>query len=207
MGYKGDRLVPLINRLDRASYRAGHRMADRMVSRGRENIRLNTPVATFHLRNTYKRTGISYGQLASLGYTSIRWAAYAWTGKVYSEVEYAPFVEMGTGLWGPKRKKYKIQPKKPGGVLAFTPYDRTPNGSVILDVEGAPSKTGGLVTVRFVMHPGSPGNHMFQIGAELTEHEVAEWSLEPLRLWKSEVEGNMIIVKQSSSFKVNAPSI
>lgn len=192
MGYEGDKLAPMIERLDVASKRAGHNMAERMVERGRENIRMNTPVATFHLRNTYKRTPVRHQQLSSLGYTSIRWSAWVWQGTVYTEVEYAPHVEYGTGLWGPKRRKYKIQPKKPGGVLRFTPYQRMPSGAVILDVEGAPAR-GKPVMVRFVMHPGSPGQHMFRIGAELTEMQFAELSAEPLRLWKAEVESRLTI--------------
>lgn len=191
MGYEGDKLEDLIDDLDKASKRAGHRLAERFAGRGQKNIEANTPVATYHLRHSYRRTPIKYGQEATLGYTSVRWSAYAWTGTVYTEVEYAPYVEMGTGLWGPKRKKYKIEPKKPGGVLVFTPYQRTPKGGVILDVQGAPLKSGAPVAVRFVMHPGSPGHHMFKLGAVLTEAEHAEWSREPMRLWKLEVEKRM----------------
>lgn len=186
MSYEGDNLVDMIDHLQRVSMRTGHRMAENMQKQGEHNIRINTPVATFHLRESYKRSPIKR-QLAS---TELNWAAYAWEGTVYTEVEYALFVELGTGLWGPKRKKYKIAPKKPGGVLAFTPYMHMPNGGVILDVQGAPV-AGKLITVRFVMHPGSPGQHMFKIGTTLTEAEYREWSAEPLRLWKSEVESRV----------------
>lgn len=180
----------LVASLKRATDDCGHALADNMVDVGMDNIQKNTPVETYHLREGYKRTPITYGQVASLGYTSLRWSAYAWSGSVYTEVEYAPFVESGTGLFGPKRKKYKIAPKKPGGVLAFSPYARMPNGGVILDVSGAPRKGGGDIFVRFVMHPGSPGQHMFKIGAEITEHEKERWSAEPLRLWKQAVEAH-----------------
>lgn len=187
MSYEGDSLVDMIDHLDAVTKRTGKQLAEAFQKRGEHNIEINTPVETFHLRRSYKRTPVKYQQMSSLGYTSLRWSAYVWEGTVFTEVEYAPYVEMGTGLWGPKRKKYKIEPKKPGGVLAFTPYARMPNGGVILDVSGNIGKAG-LITVRFVMHPGSPGQHMFRIGALLTEHQFQELSMEPMRLWVSEVE-------------------
>lgn len=187
MGYSGATLSDLVANLDPASKRAGHNLADAMVDHGKGLIERNTPVETHHLRSSYKRTAILYKQdLGAL--SSIRWSAYVWTGKVFTEVEYAEFVERGTGLWGPKHKKYKIEPKTPGGVLAFSPYSRMPNGGVILNVQGAPTRSGKTVMVRFVMHPGSPGQHMFQIGTIMTEAQVEQWSREPLRLWKEMVE-------------------
>ena len=69
-------------------------------------------------------------------------------------MEYAPYVEDGTGLWGPKHAKYEIKPKRPGGWLRW------------ID-----PMTGDPVFARRVMHPGWPGNHMFAIGAALTEQE------------------------------------
>lgn len=189
MGYEGESILDVVDRLEEVSKRTGHRLADAMTDHGKDQIRLNTPVETFHLWNSYKRTQVKYRQQATAGYVSISWSLWVWEASVYTEVEYAPYVEFGTGLWGPKRKKYKIEPKKPGGVLAFTPYERTPKGGVILDITGAPKKGGGLITVRYVMHPGSPGQHMFKIGASLTEDEYSEWSKEPMRLWKQGVEG------------------
>lgn len=187
-GYSGDTLEPMIDRVGKATLRTGHDLADSFGKAGQANIERNTPVATYHLRHSYDRTPVVRKQVPTLSYTSVRWSAWCWQSTVWTEVEYALYVERGTGLWGPKRRKYKIQPKKPGGVLAFTPYARTAGGGVILDVQGQPASDGGLVTVRFVMHPGSPGNHMFRIGAELTEAEYNEWSREPLRLWKAMVE-------------------
>jgi len=48
-----------------------------------------------------------------------------------------------------------------------------------------PSKSGPVI-VRFVMHPGSPGQHMFKIGARLTDqrplqHQTLPQSLEAAR--------------------------
>lgn len=180
-------LTDLVDRLESATQRTGRDLADNMVDHGKDLITRNTPVATHHLRDSYERTPIVYKRDALLGYSSVRWSMFVWTGSVFTEVEYAPYMERGTGLWGPRRKKFKIQPKKPGGVLAFQGYARTPAGAVILDVQGNVTKSGPVV-VRFVMHPGSPGHHMFQIGATLTEAEYREWSIEPLRLWKQMVE-------------------
>lgn len=188
MGYEGDGIVATIRRLEKATKPTGRRLAQAMLRHGQRKIEQNTPVETRHLRNSYKKSQVKYRQDPDALY--IQWQAWVWTGTVYTEVEYAPYVEAGTGLFGPRRRKYKIEPKKPGGYLAFSGYERLPSGAVILDVHGTP-KGGNTVFVRFVMHPGSPGHHMFRIGAELTEHEYEEWSREPLRLWKETVEGKM----------------
>lgn len=179
--------------MELASKRAGVRLAEAAVDRGHTNIRQNTPVQTQRLRDTLQKSGITYGPTELVGGLGIPYRAFAWTGKVWSEVEYAPFVELGTGLWGPKRAKYKIEPKKPGGVLVFTPYERLPGGGVALTVEGAPVQ-GNAVFVRFVMHPGSPGQHMFKLGTIITERELHEWAREPLRQWKKETEGRGLLV-------------
>ena len=55
-------------------------------------------------------------------------------------------------MWGPRRAKYEIRPKNPLGWLRF--FDQ---------------KTGELVFAKRVMHPGSPGHHMFARGVALTE--------------------------------------
>lgn len=84
-----------------------------------------------------------------------------------TNVDYAPYVEEGTGLWGPHHQKYKIEPKTPGGMLAWTDH-----------------KTGKRVFAKFVMHPGSPGQHMFAIGVAASEaefNEVAEEALHDFR--------------------------
>lgn len=72
----------------------------------------------------------------------------------YTEVEYAPYVEHGTGLWGPEHKKYLIMPKTPGGKLHWV----------------APG--GGDVYASKVMHPGSPGHFMLSKSAAKLELEM-----------------------------------
>src|SRR5438105_1992598 len=75
----------------------------------------NTPVDTHALRESIEKKPV------------IR-LSWGWEGGIYSELEYAPHVEYGTGLWGPKHSKYKIEPKTPGGVLAFFARVTTPEG-------------------------------------------------------------------------------
>lgn len=186
-GFSGQGLDDLVAGLEAPTVKAGQRMAERMQRRGRQLIRMNTPVETHHLRESYRLSKVRYErEMTSMGVVAFH--PYAWTGSVWTEVHYAPYVELGTGLWGPRRRKYKIEPKTPGGTLAFRPYAHGGDGSVVLDVLGKPTKSGQLVHVRFVMHPGSPGNHMFQIGTTMAEHEVQEWANMPLLLWKAEVE-------------------
>lgn len=88
-----------------------------------------------------------------------------------SELSYALYVEHGTGLWGPLHAKYVIVPRRPGGWLSWV--DR---------------KTGVRMYARKVLHPGSPGAHMFAIGATLTEAEFILFSRLHLERWKHEVE-------------------
>lgn len=172
----GSSLVDWVDQVENELPTLGHRIAQDGLDALQHNIEINTPVETRTLRNSYQQSDIDYeAVMANGGYL-----AYAWTGRVFTEVEYALFVERGTGLWGPKRAKYKIEPKQPGGVLAFRPYMRGANGAVILDVAGGVTK-GGLIVARFVLHPGSPGHAMFRIGAVLTEHQIHEWSQNGLR--------------------------
>lgn len=85
-------------------------------------------------------------------------------------VSYAPYVEHGTGLWGPRRAKYEIRPKDPNGWLRFIGRDGQP------------------VFAKRVMHPGSPGAHMFARGVALTELEFEELAQGRLDRWKVEGE-------------------
>jgi hypothetical protein len=179
--YRGDTLADLADKLESVNMETGRRAAGDGLERFRHNIEINTPVETSRLRRSYKITPIHYGPVEGLAY-----AAYAWQGACFTEVEYAPYVEYGTGLWGPRHAKYEIKPKHPGGVLAFQPNLRH-NGSVVLDIAHNVQK-GGTVFVRVVLHPGSPGASMFRIGAVITEHEADEWSYQALRYWESAME-------------------
>lgn len=189
MGYSGGSLSKMVAGLDRASMRAGRAMAENMGAAHKKHIRENTPVETEKLRKSYRTTKVKYGIVPD-AMMSLSWSAKAWYGKNYTEIDYAPPMEYGSGLWGPKHMKFKIAPKKPGGVLAFGPYSRTATGKVILNPSGAVRKDGSII-VSYVMHPGSPGHAMFRIGALVTEHNEREWSAEPMRRWREEVEASM----------------
>lgn len=78
-------------------------------------------------------------------------------GKVGSEKDYSPFVEEGTGLFGPKHAKYLILPHKPGGWLAW------------------PGEDGFMHFAQAVWHPGSPGAHMLMKGGYDTETATRDW--------------------------------
>jgi hypothetical protein len=87
-----------------------------------------------------------------------------------TDVEYAPFVEHGTGLWGPRRAKYEIRPKNPNGWLRWIGPDGKP------------------IFAKRVMHPGSPGAHMFARGVALTEVEFRLMAEGELERWAKEGE-------------------
>ena len=175
----GHTVTDFVDGVQANTMRLGHELTRDGLDRFKHNTELNTPVQTAHLRDSYRIDPlIHYGP-----HEGLRAAAYAWEGRFYTEVEYAEYVERGTGLWGPEHRKYEIRPKKPGGVLAFAPYMRGGHGGVIFDVHESPAK-GGTVVVRYVMHPGSPGAAMFRIGAVQTEAEVDQWAAEALRRWQ-----------------------
>lgn len=88
----------------------------------------------------------------------------------HTELDYAPFVEHGTGLWGPHHAKYEIRPKKPDGWLHW--------------VDAA----GNDVFAKKVMHPGSPGAHMFLLGVAAAEAELDAIVAPHLALFAQRVE-------------------
>lgn len=83
----------------------------------------------------------------------------------YTDLDYSVYVENGTGLWGPARAKYEIRPKNPNGWLRF--HD----------------EYGNVIFAKRVMHPGSPGAHMFARGAAKTEAEFHEWAQRKVDVW------------------------
>lgn len=182
----GTTLDEWMDGVERATMRLGERLAEDALERYRHNVEINTPVETGALRSSYRVSDVRYGQELRMTGLAVGYSVYAWTGSVYTEIEYAEYVERGTGLWGPEHKKYVIKPKQPGGVLAFSPYMKKAGG-VVMDVAGHPA-SGGPVVVRYVMHPGSPGAAMFRIGAVITEAETEEWSHRALSEWRRDAE-------------------
>jgi hypothetical protein len=138
----------------------------------------NTPVETSALRDSIR-------QKAVLKVETV--AGPGWESGAFTEVLYGLHVEEGTGLWGPKHAKYRIEPKDPDGVLAFYARVRTPEGKPQLDASYNPVE-GQLVFARYVMHPGSPGQHMFALGATVTEASYDEIAERGLQEWKRRSE-------------------
>jgi hypothetical protein len=71
---------------------------------------------------------------------------------VKTEVDYAPYVNYGTGLFGPEHRKYLIEPHPPKRFLSWIDPAR-----------------GGRVFARRVWHPGSEGAHMIEKAAAAME--------------------------------------
>jgi hypothetical protein len=66
---------------------------------------------------------------------------------------------------------YEIRPKNPDGWLSW--------------IDQA---TGERIFAKRVMHPGSPGQHMFAIGAHLTEHEFHVFADRIVQAWTRQQE-------------------
>lgn len=170
---RGGSLADMVRKSNDAVDPALRQMADDGGRVMTERTVENTPVETGELRASIK-------QKAVIRVESVNGAAYE--SGAYTDVIYAAYVEEGTGLWGPKHAKYRIEPKTPGGVLAFYVNMKTPEGKTHFDGSYNPVE-GNLVFARYVMHPGSPGQHMFAIGATFVEAEfdhlmqrgVEEW--------------------------------
>jgi hypothetical protein len=135
-----------------------HRAADRM----HDLIVMNTPIDSGNLRTSWYQEPLV---------NKVIDAQIAYEARVSTNVEYAPYVEYGTGLYGPKRRKYPILPKR-APFLAW----RDP-------------RTGQWIYARKVMHPGSPGQHMVAIAVSVLEHEVELGLFEDiLARWARDIE-------------------
>jgi len=164
MPYVGGSLTTLFDDAARAlTMEAEHDMCDEGARSVESITRMNTPVRTGALRAAWKRDP---------AVPTMHGGEWAWAGRVSNSTSYAADVEYGTGLWGPKHSKYLILPRTPGGVLRFIGRD------------------GQVVFARRVMHPGSPGNHMLEIGMTVTEALVASGGMfeSILARWKSAIE-------------------
>lgn len=155
MGYEGGSLTSLFGEGPQAATDvAVMRMAEKGGDRMTELTVENTPIGG------REGEGHGGGNLRSSWYTlpleRVHIGSWpGWRSGTASDVDYAPHVEYGTGLWGPQGRKYEIRPKNPGGVLRW------------ID-----PKTGHEVFARRVWHPGSPGQHMLGIAATVVEGEA-----------------------------------
>lgn len=173
MGYEGGKIASLFR--PEPTQVAVREMAEKGGDRMHELVVVNTPIGGRevegggggNLRSSWYVTPVNRSRLPSAG------DVVAYEVRVATDVDYAPDVEWGTGLWGPNHAKYEIKPKDPGGWLHW------------ID-----PKTGEDVFAKRVMHPGSPGQHMMATAAAMTEHEMSEGHLFTgiLERWKHEQE-------------------
>jgi hypothetical protein len=104
-----------------------------------------TPVKTNFLRSSL------HTQVEERGNTII--------GKVGTNVKYGTYVEYGTGLYGPKHRKYEIKPKgKKALAFRMQAASALPSGRALYRTAAGkltPTKSkGALTVVRKVIHPG-----------------------------------------------------
>lgn len=160
MAYIGGKLSPWFS--NEPNDRAMRNMVRIGVTEAASIAAKNTPVETGHLREEWKTTvAIKVQTFLGVG----------WSARWENSVEYAIYVNEGTGLYGPEHRKYLILPKTPGGKLHWV--DRL---------------SGEDVYANAVMHPGSPGNYMLQISANVLEAQWTRLVRPALRNWAREVE-------------------
>ncbi len=105
----------------------------------------------------------------------------AYLGGVETDVEYAPDVEYGTGLFGPEGRKYLIE-AKPGKWLSWI------TSKPLTFKDGTVVPAGERVFFKRVLHPGSPGHHMVAIAAAVAEGELERTTQHALRAFKARIE-------------------
>jgi hypothetical protein len=88
---------------------------------------------------------------------------------VQTDVSYAPYVEHDTGKYRTGGRPYIIRPRPGNKALAFVSR-----------------KTGKVVVVAYVKHPGSRGHHMFLKGAASMTDRSIEIAAKPAltRWWR-----------------------
>jgi hypothetical protein len=143
----------------RAMYRMAQQGGDRMV----DFTILNTPVDTRNLRTSW------YQKPVTVAYTV--GGALAYESGVATDVDYAPHVEHGTGLWGEGHAKYRIRAK--GAAGGGADYLRFVIG-------------GKVIFAKEVWHPGSPGAHMVAIAANMVEAQFDSILRPAMEMWRRE---------------------
>jgi hypothetical protein len=162
VAYIGGKLAPFFE--NAPNERAMRNIVRVSIREGAKIAELNTPVDTGDLAAHWE-VGKHISRAATL-------VGVGWEGTWYNDLEYAVYVEHGTGLWGPEHRKYLIVPKTPGGTLHWV------------------NKLSGQdVFAKAVLHPGSEGAHMLAKSAAAVEATWTRTARPVMRNWVREVEG------------------
>jgi hypothetical protein len=160
VSYSGGSLVPWFD--DEFTTLTARAMAEKGGKELKRLIETKTPIDTGHLKDSWEQKAVSRSA-DYLGFAVYR-------SSVETNVDYAPYVEHGTGLWGPHHAKYPIRPKNPDGYLHWI------------------GDQGEDVFAKLVMHPGSPGAHMVALSVAELAH-VTDVFLQPeLVIWAHHTE-------------------
>ena len=144
--------------LDRALRRTAEKGGDRL----HEYIVAFTPIKTGNLATSWYRKPTR---------RELHGTTAAYVAPVATDVSYAPYVNYGTGLWGPEHRKYLIEPHPPNRFLSW------------ID-----PLTGKRVFARRVWHPGSEGHHMIENAGSVVHAGLNEMMLPELETYKREAE-------------------
>ena len=125
-------------------------------------------------------TPIKTGNLATSWYRKptervLHGTAMAYQSSVATDVDYAPYVNYGTGLFGPKHTKYLIEPHPPNQFLSWVD-----------------PKTGRRMFARRVWHPGSEGAHMVERAVGAIEGFLPEIMAPDLEAYKRAQEAKVL---------------
>jgi hypothetical protein len=138
------------------------RMADTGGDRLHALIAEFTPVKTGNLATSWHREATT---------RELHGTSMAYVSRVATDVDYAPYINYGTGLFGPKHTKYLIEPHPPRQFLSW------------ID-----PLTGARRFARRVWHPGSEGAHMIEKAAGAVEGFLNEIMLPDLEAYKRDQE-------------------
>ena len=142
--------------------RALRSMADTGGDRLHDYIVAFTPIKTGNLATSWYRKTTR---------RELHGTSTAYVAPVASDVSYAPYVNYGTGLWGPEHRKYLIEPHAPNKFLSWVD-----------------PLTGKRVFARRVWHSGSEGHHMIEKAGSMIHATLNEMMLPDLERYKRETE-------------------
>lgn len=142
--------------------RALRRMADTGGDRLHDFVVMFTPVKTGNLATSWYRKPTR---------RELHGTREAFVATVATDVDYAPYVNYGTGLWGPEHRKYLIEPHPPNRWLRWTD-----------------PLTGKPVFARRVWHTGSEGRHMVEKATSWSNVMLDVTMLPELERYKREAE-------------------